>query len=181
VVGGKTLPAGTYRLSLLADDKCEGTILSSCENRISVFVHPVEIESTFAERPHLSFERVGEERFLSRIQTTTFITFACSTRSSWRRQRKHATTGPLQEVREASKSSLLGLAGGSSGTSAQIVPPPSSTHFTSPGQVTALAKNQTSGLIETFRGSDSQTQDGSLTEACVIPQSRKPFKGDILK
>jgi hypothetical protein len=70
VVGGKTLPAGTYRLSLLADDKCEGTILGSCENRISVFVHPVEIESTFAERPHLSFERVGEERFLSRIQTT---------------------------------------------------------------------------------------------------------------
>jgi len=69
VVGGKTLPAGTYRLSLLADDKCEGTILSSCENRISVFVHPVEIESTSAERPHLSFERVGEERFLSRIQT----------------------------------------------------------------------------------------------------------------
>jgi len=70
VVGGKTLPAGTYRLSLLADDKCEGTILSSCENRISVFVHPVEIESTFAERPHLSFERVGEERFLQQDSTT---------------------------------------------------------------------------------------------------------------
>jgi hypothetical protein len=52
----------------------------------------------------------------------------------------------------------------------------------SPGQVTAdIAKNQTSGLIETFRGSASQTQDDSLTEACVIQQSRKPSKGDILK
>jgi len=49
-------------------------------------------------------------------------------------------------------------------------------------QVTVdIAKNQSSGLIETFRGSDTQTQDGSLTEACVIQQSRKPSKGDILK
>ena len=70
VVLGKTLPTGAYRLSLLADDKCEGPILSSYENRISVFVPPVEIESTSAERPHLSFERVGGEPFLSRIQTT---------------------------------------------------------------------------------------------------------------
>jgi hypothetical protein len=60
VVGGKTLPARTYRVSRLADDRFEGLILSSYENRISVFVHPVEIESASADKPHLSFERVGE-------------------------------------------------------------------------------------------------------------------------
>jgi hypothetical protein len=70
VVGGKTLPAGTYTVSRLADDRFAGLILSSYENRISVFVHPVEIESAYANKPHLSFERVGEQRFLSRIQTT---------------------------------------------------------------------------------------------------------------
>ena len=70
VVGGKTLPAGTYRVSRLSDDRFEGLILSSYENRISVFVHPVEIESASADKPHLSFERVGEQHFLSRIQTT---------------------------------------------------------------------------------------------------------------
>ncbi len=70
VVGGKTLPAGTYRVSRISDDRFEGLILSSYENRISVFVHPVEIESVSADKPHLRFERVGEQHFLSRIQTT---------------------------------------------------------------------------------------------------------------
>lgn len=70
VVGAKTLPAGTYRVSRLSDDRFEGLILSSYENRISVFVHAVEIESASADKPHLSFERVGQQHFLSRIQTT---------------------------------------------------------------------------------------------------------------
>ena len=70
VVGGKTLPAREYRVSRLADDRFEGLILSGYENRISVFVHPVEIERASADKPHLSFERVGEQHFLSRIQTT---------------------------------------------------------------------------------------------------------------
>jgi hypothetical protein len=138
VVGGKTLPAGTYRVSRLVDDKFERLILSSYENRIRVFVHPVQIESTSAERPHLSFEQVGEEPSLSRIQTTDDVyNIPVSLSLIMEAREKTRTTGPLQEVRKATKSSLFGLAGGSSGTSAQILPPPSSTHFTSPGQVTA--------------------------------------------
>lgn len=73
VVSGKTLPAGTYTVSRLADDKFEGLILSSYENRISVFVHPVEIESVSADKPQLSFERVGEQNFLSKIQTANDV------------------------------------------------------------------------------------------------------------
>ena len=73
VVSGKTLPAGTYTVSRRADDRFEGLILSSYENRTSVFVHPVEIESASADKPQLSFERVGGQNFLSRIQTTNDI------------------------------------------------------------------------------------------------------------
>jgi hypothetical protein len=120
VVGGKTLPARAYRVSRLADDRFEVLILSSYENRISVFVHPVEIESASADKPHLSFERVGEQYFLRRIQQrTTFITFPCPTRSSWRPQRNLATTGLLRDVPEATKSPLVGLTRGISGLSAQ--------------------------------------------------------------
>lgn len=70
VVSGKTLPAGTYTVSRFADDKSEGLILSSYENRIIVFVHPVEIENASADKPQVSFERVGEQHFLTKIQTS---------------------------------------------------------------------------------------------------------------
>jgi hypothetical protein len=60
VVSGKTLPAGTYTVSRFADDKSEGPILRSYENRASVFVRPVEIEHASADKPQVSFERVGE-------------------------------------------------------------------------------------------------------------------------
>jgi|SRR6266851_898286 len=73
VVSGKTLPAGTYTVSRLADDKFEGLILSSYENRTSVFVHPAEIERASADKPQLSFERVGEQNFLSKIQTANDV------------------------------------------------------------------------------------------------------------
>jgi hypothetical protein len=70
VVSGKTLPAGTYTVSRFADDKSEGLILSSYENRTSVFVYPVEIEHASADKPKVSFERVGEQHFLTKIQTS---------------------------------------------------------------------------------------------------------------
>src|SRR5467141_750580 len=73
VVSGKTLPAGTYTLSRFSDGKFEGLILSSYENRTSVFVHPIEIESAHADKPSVSFERVGEQHFLSRIQNANDV------------------------------------------------------------------------------------------------------------
>jgi hypothetical protein len=70
VVSGKTLPAGTYTVSSFSDDKNDGVILSNRESGKSVFVHPFEIENTSADKPQVSFERVGELHFLSRIQTS---------------------------------------------------------------------------------------------------------------
>jgi hypothetical protein len=72
VISGKTLPAGTYTVSRFSDDKNDGVILSNrdSESGKSVFVHPIETEDTSADKPQVSFERVGELHFLTRIQTS---------------------------------------------------------------------------------------------------------------
>lgn len=73
VVGGKTLPAGTYRVTRISDDPSAGVILSSYENRTAVVVLPGEVENTTASTPSLSLERVGDVYFLSKIETPYFI------------------------------------------------------------------------------------------------------------
>jgi hypothetical protein len=70
VVDGKTLPAGTYTVSRFAQDKHEGFILSNYESRRSVFVRSGEVESASAGTPVVSFQRVGEQRFLTTIRTS---------------------------------------------------------------------------------------------------------------
>jgi hypothetical protein len=73
VVSGKTLPAGTYGIRQILDNKSTGLILSNGEDGTSVFLHPFEIESISADKPQVSFERVGEQRFLSKIQTSNDV------------------------------------------------------------------------------------------------------------
>jgi hypothetical protein len=70
VVSGKTLPAGTYTVSHLGDDKLGGLVLTNRENRASVVVLPSEVESSRADMPQVGFEQIGEQRFLSKIQTS---------------------------------------------------------------------------------------------------------------
>jgi hypothetical protein len=70
VVGGKTLPAGTYTVSRLSDEKFDGLILTSYDKHTSVFVRPSEFESASPDKPQMSFQRVGDQHFLSTIQTT---------------------------------------------------------------------------------------------------------------
>jgi hypothetical protein len=69
VVDGETLPAGTYTLSTFSDDKFDGLILSDRDHGVSVFLHPVEIEGASADKPQVGFQRVGNQLFLTRIQT----------------------------------------------------------------------------------------------------------------
>ena len=73
VVAGKTLPAGTYRVNRVSDDKWEGLILSSFDNHASVIVHPIEVESTPDDKAHVSFETAGDEHFLSKIETANNV------------------------------------------------------------------------------------------------------------
>jgi len=69
VVAGKTLPAGTYRVNRVSDDKWDGLVFSSFENRAGVLVRPTEVQSASADQAKVSFEKAGDEHFLSKIQT----------------------------------------------------------------------------------------------------------------
>jgi hypothetical protein len=69
VAGGQTLPAGNYTLIPVSDYDADGLILSSYDNHVSVIVHPIEIEKASAAKSNVSFQRVGEQHFLNRIQT----------------------------------------------------------------------------------------------------------------
>ena len=69
VVAGKTLPAGTYRVNRVADDKWDGLIFRNFENRAAAIVRPIAVESASADKATVSFEKAGGELFLSKIQT----------------------------------------------------------------------------------------------------------------
>jgi hypothetical protein len=69
-VDGETLPAGTYTLSRVGDDKLEGLILRNETTRASVFLHPTEVADASSDKPEVSFERVGEAYLLKRIGTS---------------------------------------------------------------------------------------------------------------
>jgi hypothetical protein len=73
VVGGKALPAGTYKVSRLSLNKFSTLLLTSRDNGTSVFMLPLEGESPSADKPNVSFQRVGDRRFLSTIQTTSGV------------------------------------------------------------------------------------------------------------
>ncbi len=72
VVAGKTLPAGTYKVNRVSVTD-RALILSSVENRASAIVLATQIESTSADKPQVSFEQVGGERFLSKIETSNHV------------------------------------------------------------------------------------------------------------
>jgi hypothetical protein len=69
VVSGKTLPAGTYTVGRLSGDRLSVQILRSREHGVSVFVNPVGVKNATADKPLVSFQQVGEQHFLSAIQT----------------------------------------------------------------------------------------------------------------
>jgi hypothetical protein len=69
VVAGTTLPAGTYRVNRLSDDRLAGLVLRSYENHASAIVLPTEAESAPTDKAEVTFEKVGDEHFLSKIET----------------------------------------------------------------------------------------------------------------
>jgi hypothetical protein len=70
VVGGKTFPAGTYTVRHVSDQISGPLILTNRENGRSMFVNAYVGDHTSGDKPQLSFQQVGEKRFLSTIQTT---------------------------------------------------------------------------------------------------------------
>ena len=69
VAAGRTLPAGTYIVSRLSDDRVAGLSIISYEQRSGVLVLANQFESRPADDTKVFFERVGDMYYLSSIQT----------------------------------------------------------------------------------------------------------------
>jgi hypothetical protein len=73
VAGGVTLPAGTYTVKRFSQQPFDTLMLTSDNKRTSVFIHPTEMEDASDEKPKMSFHRVGEQHFLSAIETADYV------------------------------------------------------------------------------------------------------------
>jgi hypothetical protein len=74
VVAGKTLPAGSYRISRANGHDDRVLLISSFENHASALVLATEIvDATAAAQPGLSFQEVGEQHLLGKIQTADHL------------------------------------------------------------------------------------------------------------
>jgi hypothetical protein len=71
VVNGTTLQAGTYTVSHSTGDGSGLLKLTNRDKGTGVFVLPKVSESASFDNPHVRFQRVGEERFLSEIRTAS--------------------------------------------------------------------------------------------------------------
>jgi hypothetical protein len=84
VASGKTLPAGTYRVHRAYDDR--GTkvlVMTSFENREGVLLLSSDVSTTREYKPAVSFEHIGDQYFLSKIETADHIfTYPVSTKAA---------------------------------------------------------------------------------------------------
>ena len=69
VVVGKTLPAGSYKVNRVSNSNVGVLVLTNIENRASAIVLATEVKSNVTEETSVSFERVGEEHFINKIET----------------------------------------------------------------------------------------------------------------
>ena len=73
VASGITFPAGAYTVKRFSQQPFDTLILTSNDRSTSVFVRPVEMEQAFDDKPSVSFRKVGEQRFLSAIETADYV------------------------------------------------------------------------------------------------------------
>lgn len=73
VTSGKTLPAGTYRVKRVWNNKLKPLVITNTENNASAIVLPTEVESTPANKSQVSFETAGGKHFLNKIETANYI------------------------------------------------------------------------------------------------------------
>jgi hypothetical protein len=73
VASGVRLPAGTYTVKRFSQQPFDTLMLTSDNKRTSVFIHPAEMEDASDEKPKMSFHRVGEQHFLSAIETADYV------------------------------------------------------------------------------------------------------------
>jgi hypothetical protein len=69
VAGGRTLPAGTYTVSRLSNDRLSGLSIVSYEQRSGVLVLTNQFENRPGNDAKVRFARVGDMYYLSSIET----------------------------------------------------------------------------------------------------------------
>jgi hypothetical protein len=67
VAGGKTLPAGTYRVSRVSPETQPGLFIRS--DKDGAMLLPTVFDGAAAEQSELSFAHVGDKYFLSKVGT----------------------------------------------------------------------------------------------------------------
>ena len=73
VAGKTTLPAGEYVVKRTSDQPFDVLMITSRDNGTSVFVRPTEMEDASAYKPNVRFSKVGDQHFLSGIQTADYV------------------------------------------------------------------------------------------------------------
>src|ERR1700746_63769 len=69
VAGGRALPAGTYTVSRLSDDRLAGLSIVSYKQRSGVLVLTNQFENRPGDAAKVRFERVGDMYYLNPIET----------------------------------------------------------------------------------------------------------------
>jgi hypothetical protein len=73
-VAGKTkLPAGAYVVERNSTQLFDVLMITSHDTGTSVFLNPIEMEDASTYKPKVSFRNIGEQHFLSRIQTGDYV------------------------------------------------------------------------------------------------------------
>jgi hypothetical protein len=73
VVGGNILPAGSYRVGRLAGFNEKELVLSNLDDHASTLIIAAVLESKSADKASVSFERVGNQFFLSEIKSADHV------------------------------------------------------------------------------------------------------------
>jgi hypothetical protein len=83
VVEGKTLPAGTYTVRRTNDRDINELSITSFENRTGALLISSQVSEVREYKPTLTFEHVGDQYILSKIETAEHIfTIPVSTKSA---------------------------------------------------------------------------------------------------
>jgi hypothetical protein len=73
VAGETTLPAAAYVVKRNSDQPLDALLITSRDNGTSVFLNPTEVEDASTYKPDVSLRKIGEQHFLSRIQSADYV------------------------------------------------------------------------------------------------------------
>jgi hypothetical protein len=73
VVDGKTFPPGSYRVERATTSDDRELLIRNVNTNESALIAPTVVESSSTDHPALSFEHVGDELLLSKIETADHI------------------------------------------------------------------------------------------------------------